>query len=159
MDDMTQERLKQLVTYDPETGEFTGNYFGNVIGYDHKPAKAKTTYRRIKLDGKNYSAHRMAWLYVHGDKPKEIDHRDRDGSNNRLDNLRVADRVLNNRNQGLMQNNKSGIAGVSKKHKKGRTPRWVANIGINGKLKEVGSSLDFFEACCKRKSAELYYGY
>ena len=55
-----------------------------------------TGYVMIKIDGKRYGAHRLAWLYVHGKMPgSRIDHRDGDPLNNALDNLRQATQAQN----------------------------------------------------------------
>ena len=79
---LTQERLKQLLHYDPETGEFSRVAKGR--GY-HKPVNSlyEDGYYRIGVDRRIYMANRLAWLYMTGKWPKEIiDHRDLDKSNN-----------------------------------------------------------------------------
>ena len=89
MSQLTQERLKELYSYNPETGEFTHllswgkRKRGDVAGYVH-PTKR---YRYIRIEGKSYFAHRLAWLYVYGKWPEDqIDHIDGVRDNNRIAN-------------------------------------------------------------------------
>ena len=97
---ITQERLKELLHYDPETGVFTylvsrrGSVkVGNRAGYK------SNGYLRIKIDGKAYLIHRLAWLYVYGDlPPMDIDHINGSRDDNRLINLRCATRSENIQN-------------------------------------------------------------
>jgi hypothetical protein len=125
---LTVERLKELLHYDPETGVFTWKVrvanvpAGSIAGCN------KERYHFIGVDGREYRAHRLAWLYMTGEWPVEIDHRDTDGHNNRWANLRHATRIQNCRNTGLPKNSTSGSKGVywSKDRQ-----RWVAQITIN----------------------------
>ena len=90
---LTQERLKELLHYDPETGVFRwkvdrpkGVKIGNKAG-----TLDQDGYRKISLDGKRFYAHRLVWLYVHGEFPfDQIDHKNRVPDDNRLVNLRQA---------------------------------------------------------------------
>lgn len=88
------ERLKQSLSYDPETGVFTWikkgrgrmRFFGKPAGRIN-PAG----YSHIEIDGSDYYAHRLAWLYVHGSWPaNQIDHKNGLRSDNRLANLQEA---------------------------------------------------------------------
>lgn len=75
----------------------------------------KRGYRYICLNGVRYVAHRIIWVKFHGSIPEgmEIDHRDGDRDNNRIDNLRLSTRSKNNCNKPVQSNSKSGIKGVS----------------------------------------------
>lgn len=92
----TQERLKELLEYDPETGIFiwsknaSSNVSGKQAGGRHSEKEA---YVRIKVDGHHYLAHRLAWVWMTGNDPGglSIDHKDGDPSNNSFENLRLAD--------------------------------------------------------------------
>src|SRR5262245_57095359 len=95
---VTRERLLELLEYDPETALLTWK--------QDRGGKAKTGivagrlaangYIDITIDSRRYKAHRLAWLYVHGEwPPEEIDHRDLDKANNRLANLRPASHQQN----------------------------------------------------------------
>ena len=75
---ITQARLKELLTYDPETGYFTRNV--NVKGANAGERAGTITakgYIAIGIDRKHYLAHRLAFLYMTGEWPKElVDHKD-----------------------------------------------------------------------------------
>lgn len=128
---LTRAQIKELVHYDPDTGVFTHlhkdrKWFANDLSYflhnkrwEGKPNGTIQTkgngYRRVKvsLAGKQYLAHRIAWIYMTGDvPPKQIDHIDGDGLNNRWGNLRDGS-IDNQRNKGIQRNNRSGVTGVS----------------------------------------------
>lgn len=78
-------------------------------------------YRRIKIDGHYYLAHRLAWLLTHGVWPSaEIDHKNRIKSDNRLPNLREATHSQNHANVGLRSDNSTGFKGVQFSKQKGK---------------------------------------
>ena len=121
---ITQQRLREVVDYHPETGEFT--WRPRVAGdtddpakvsawntrYAGKPAGCRTHgYIRLSIDDEKHYAHRMAWLYVTGEMPELLDHINRDGTDNRFENLRIADKRLNNVNSDR-KDNTSGYRGV-----------------------------------------------
>lgn len=99
--DITAARLREVLDYNPETGIFTWriilkrrNPIGSIAG--SLPASG---YRLIGIDGTNYRAHRLAWLYVHGEWPKQfIDHIDGDRLNNAIANLRDVSNKTNTEN-------------------------------------------------------------
>src|SRR5690606_8595946 len=92
---LTQKRLRELVSYCPDTGIFHDSISGKQIsGYDSKG------YRRLWLDGRNYMMHRLAWLYVYGRWPRAmIDHINGDPRDNRIVNLRDVTNAVNQQNQ------------------------------------------------------------
>ena len=135
---MDQARLTELLNYDPETGVFTwkvnrgkavaGSAAGSVR--QHKLCEHYKTID-IGVDGKLYRAHRLAWLYVHGTLPAdEIDHRDGDGTNNSIGNLRLATHKQNGENTKRRKDNMSGRRGVSFHQASGL---WRARASHNGK--------------------------
>ena len=148
---LTQERLKEVLNYDPETGVFTwknpSKYKTQLRG---KNASWKTHgYTKIGIDGKRHYAHRLAWLYVYGEWPSdEVDHIDRDRSNNRIKNLRCVSRSINTFNSGKRKDNTSGARGVC--WDKSRD-RWLARL----RSKHIGYFKDFDAAVAARKQAEL----
>lgn len=124
---ITAERLRELLYYNHETGEFrwkTRRRNGRLAG----SLLRVTGYYRVGLDGRAYLAHRLAWLWMTGTWPKDIDHVDRNPLNNRWSNLREATQSENNGNMKLDKRNKTGFRGVSevKGSKIGR--RWRAFI-------------------------------
>lgn len=136
--DLTAERLRKALVYDSNTGVFTWNETrrgvrkGSVAGYF--PTGGHVT---IRVDGVNYQAHRLAWLYVNGDWPKEhIDHINGIKSDNRIKNLRDVPSGINSQNMKRGHtDSKSGMLGVSYKKELGK---WVAQICCNGKQHYLG---------------------
>lgn len=147
---LTQERLKELLHYDPDTGLFTRikrtncrTQIGEIAGYFNN----HTGYWLISIDNGRYYAHRLAWFYVFGKWPEhDIDHINTNKVDNKLSNLRDVSRQINKQNRKKAQsNNKSGLLGV----KKYRSDYYTARIVINGKEKHIGcfkNPIDAFNA-------------
>jgi hypothetical protein len=156
---LTQQRLKELLDYDLETGVFTwkvgrkGTAKGDVAGCLHKD----TGYLRIGIDYVDYMSHRLAWLYVYGAFPDEtIDHIDRVRSNNSIANLRAATYSQNQANTSAYVTNKCGIKGIRFRKD---IRRWQARICMNRKQTNLGTFDTAEEARAAYKAAaEIYYG-
>lgn len=136
---ITQEYLKSILDYDHNTGIFKWKIFkcprasfGKIAGYIKKEG-----YVEIKIDGVPYKAHRLAFLYINGWLPEEVDHINNDGpkSDNRICNLREATRSQNEFNKPKSKRNTSGYKGVSLKKSTGR---WCAKIRFNKNSKHLG---------------------
>ncbi len=100
--DLTQERLKELLSYDPLTGVFLWkvNRYRVKAGDRAGCVSSSNGYRIIRIDQKNYSEHCLAWFFMTGAWPKdEIDHRDLDKARNVWDNLREATGSQNKANR------------------------------------------------------------
>ena len=158
---LSQKRLKENLHYDPATGNFTWlvnkkrSCKGEIAGSYQYPMGKK--YRRISVNGKVYSAHRLVFLYMTGDFPlNEVDHIDGDGCNNKWANLRVVTSAENWKNKKTYNNNTSGACGVTL-HK--GTGKWQAQIKTNGVNKFLGLHKSFETACTIRKGAEGWYGF
>jgi len=118
---------------------------------------AKNGYKFFWCDGSMNYSHRVVWEYFNGQIPSglHIDHVDHDRTNNKIENLRCVSQAENARNAS---------AGVKKKNKLfgvfvAPSGNWVARITVMSRPKHLGTFVDFFEAACARKSAELYYEY
>lgn len=137
-DKLTQARLKELLHYDPETGHFT--WIKSLSPKIKTGSRAGTIkegkYIRIKVEGNFYYAHRLAFLYMTGEYPEEIDHDDRNGLNNKWDNLLNRSHMQNMRNVGKRRNNTSGYIGVWFNNK---NLKWVASIALNYKRIDIGN--------------------
>jgi hypothetical protein len=122
-------QLKEILDYDPQSGEFrwkktqkrSSKKPGDLAG----SLESDKQHRRIFLLGKEYRAHALAWFYVHGEWINDLDHVNRDGTDNRISNLRPANR--------LQQNANRKFAGVRKQGNK-----WQARVQINGQRKSLG---------------------
>ena len=71
-------------------------------------------YYNVVLNYTIYSLHRLIWIWHYGNIPKDkvIDHIDRDKTNNKIENLRLATVGENAVNQNVRATNKLGILGV-----------------------------------------------
>jgi hypothetical protein len=136
-DDLTAKRLREVIDYKPETGEFIWRYpINQGIHAGQQAGYVSQGYRRIGIDGSTYLAHRLAWLYMTGEWPKEqVDHADGNRGNNAWRNLREATHAENHFNIGIISTNKSGFKGVSWFRK---TRKWRARITANGKERTIG---------------------
>lgn len=138
MSKLTLARLKELLHYDPKTGQFTWlanrsriAKIGAFAGTDHSDG-----YTVIGIAGRVYKAHRLAWFYVHGEWPSDqVDHINHDRKDNRIANLRLADNSKNQANSRARKTNKSGLKGVywNKSIKK-----WHAQIYAQGRKRHLG---------------------
>lgn len=137
---ITQKQIRDLFEY--RNGNLywkmsRGNHIktGDRDGWDQKDG-----YRRIKINDKSYSSHRVIFLYHHGYLPEFLDHIDGNRSNNNISNLRGATKQENGMNQKNTKSYKdkptsSRFKGVGwhKQHEK-----WQARIMINAKSKHIG---------------------
>jgi hypothetical protein len=158
--DLTQEDLREQLHYEQDDGTFKWKVssakrvkVGDVAG----TVDSVTGYRRIRINGKRYFAHRLAFLYMAGEFPPEgVDHINHDRLDNRWVNLRPASQQENNKNVSMSVRNKSGFTGV---HWYKPLDKWMANIKINGKSKHLGYFKDLDEAIACRKEANTKYGF
>ena len=137
--------VSELLEYDLQTGLFLwkksqSNHVkaGTVAGYARSGSRAKNKkYIIIGIKGKQYKAHRIAWLMATGCDPGDalVDHIDGNGTNNKFSNLRLATQLENGRNKQIYSNNSSGYKGVSY-HKQMR--KWRADIRVEQKLIYLG---------------------
>lgn len=150
---MDANRLADVLSYDPLTGEFRWLVdrgrtarAGSLAGSIHTDRHG-SQYRIVWVFGKPQKAHRLAWLFTHGRWPvDQIDHIDGDGLNNRIANLREANNAQNQHNKSANSNSKSGVKGVCwhQEHKK-----WRANIRQDGRYRHLG----YFDTVEEAKAA------
>lgn len=152
---LTQARLKVLFHYTTETGLFTRlvasgrhgrNRAGEVAGFRREASV------QLSVDGEEYRAHRLAWLYMKGEWPAdEIDHRDGDPFNNRWDNLREATSGQNKQNSAVRKDSVSGVKGVRFDPSRGK---WRAYIKVGGRQIYLGRFPSLEEAAEAYKTAK-----
>lgn len=179
---LTQSELKRWLDYDPNTGIFRWNITRHVVyertrqgivqqihnthmcitAGDIAGSVDHTGYRAITIP--NYRAgvaHRLAWLYVFGYFPRQLDHINEVKDDNRISNLREATTGQNNRNRGKTRDNASGYKGVSWDK---RRRKYTAVCGVDGKNHYLGSFNDpesAYKAYCDVASqhhGEFFHG-
>jgi len=155
----TYEEVARELEYDPGWGLFQWRI--RKAGRDFGPFFAGSAdangYRVIRLNGKLYFAHRLAWLLSTGAWPaNQIDHKDGNRSNNRISNLRECTNQENMLNSKLYITSASGIKGV---HWHSKARKWEAQTYINGKKSYLGlfESIDDAKDCVM-KAREKNHG-
>lgn len=177
MTELTQEIVKELLDYDPETGlltwkERTSKWFDNGSKSSEHNQKVWNSreagnlafetyngqgYKKGYILSKPYKAHRIIWLWWYGEWPKgNIDHINQIRDDNRIENLRVVTQIENCKNQVKRKNNTSGVTGVyfDKACKK-----WIAQVFVNRNKIHLGVFVNFEDAVKARKEADIKYGF
>lgn len=103
---------------------------GKPAAFSNRPAGgvSHSGYSRLRFKGKSYYAHRIIFLMHHGYMPDVVDHADHDTTNNRIENLRAADKVGNAYNSKIRSDNTSGVKGVTWSK---AAQKWQAVIHVN----------------------------
>ena len=153
------EKLKSSLSYNPETGEFKriSPKFGNASKTDFVGRIIDSGYLVISIGNVRYRAHRIAWKMHYGVEPDSfIDHINQDKADNRIDNLRSADKSQNMMNRPAQKNNKLGVKGV---HWDNKNKRYIAQIKTPdgrkwlGRFKDVESASNAYV-----KASKTYHG-
>jgi hypothetical protein len=169
--------VRELLEYSPETGEFKwkardAKWFKGTVGRTPEHARNHWNARhvgrtpgatdswghtQIKLFGKLYAAHRLAWLYVTGEWPvATIDHIDCNPSNNAFANLREATHRQNGANKKVGKANRSGVRGV---HWVKDRLKWGAAIRVNYQRIHLGFFDNIEDAAeAYAKASKQYHG-
>jgi hypothetical protein len=155
---LTQEYLKEILEYNPETGVWIWLISSGCKKRDQQAGNINQKgYRRIYINGRFYMAHQLAWFYMIGKWPKEeLDHKNNTPDDNRWNNLREATNHQNKYNRKNNVNNTSGIKGV---HWHKNILMWNARIGVNGKKIHLGYfTIKEDAARAYNEAAIKYYG-
>jgi hypothetical protein len=172
--ELTQWLIKELIHYDPKTGVFTWRYrdikhfkskrafkswntkyAGSIAGSFRYDGSGKT-YIKIGFFSKVYDAHRLAYLYMEGIWPVQIDHQDGNGTNNRWVNIKNSNNKDNRKNHRKRLNNTSGFNGV---YFIKQSNKWKAEIKVNDCYEYLGQFSNIDDAISARKAANIRYGF
>jgi len=157
---VTQSELKEYFEYNEFSGDFirkklskgSGSKIGDAIGTVNVLG-----YKVIRINKKLYYSHRLVWLYMYGLFPEaQIDHKNHNRADNRLDNLREVTQKENRINGTMRSDNKSGFTGV---HWNKLNNKWIPRISIRGNNKHLGCFESLNDAVICRKMAEYEHGY
>jgi hypothetical protein len=162
----TQTAIMRKLNYDPQSGIFTwkdgAHRRTDLVGKEAGTVRSGTVgngggYRVIGVDGRNYLAHRLAWLFVHGEFPpvgRIVDHINGERDDNRIKNLRLADV----RQNGWNRNNigrpvAKGVRQIKK------TGKWSAHIKVFGRQLHLGTfSTESDARTAYATAAERHFG-
>ena len=138
---ISQKTLKRLLDYDPNSGAFTRKVrtANRVQIGDAAGCTNKNGYVQIQVGGKLHLAHRLAFIFMTGSCPQEVDHKNGIRDDNRWANLRPATTSQNQMNRRSLKGSSSRYLGVSWHKLRGK---WHANIHVDGKKKHLGSFSD-----------------
>jgi hypothetical protein len=134
---ITNNQLKELLDYNPQTGIFTWNLansnrikIGDIAG-----TLNANGYTYITINKKLYLAHRLAWLYIYDELPKnQIDHINGIKDDNRIENLRDVTHRQNNGNKKIHINGGRLVGATYNKIRK----KWQARIKFKQIVKHIG---------------------
>ena len=155
MAELTAEKARKLLHYDPKSGKLTWkvNKGPARIGKEAR-GQAVHGYLRVRVEGKLYYIHRIAYLIMMGHFPfMLIDHRNRCRTDNRWANLRVVSNAENVANSGARRNNRLGVKGVYL-----QDGSYKSYIKINGKTKYLGrfTTIEAASEAYQKAHVELY---
>jgi hypothetical protein len=165
---LTAERLREVIDYDPGTGEFrwktrpetTPSVKTWNARFAGRRAGGLTTkgYIQIKVDDRNHKGHRLAWLYYYGEWPTgSLDHWDRNRVYNAIENLRLATAAQQTINQSRSRKAKPG--GAKGCFWRASRRRWCARIKFDGKQRTLGSFRELADAgAAYEAAARRFYG-
>lgn len=163
---ITQEVLKEVLSYDPLSGVFIWvsppkyhpRLKGEIAGSKIKDSNSDSFYWRIKIDRFPYRRSSLALLYMEGQMPELVDHRDGNTLNDRYENLRAATVTQNNWNHKPHKKDSLLPAGVRKIN----SGNYQARIQHQGKLLSLGTfdnpseASEVYEAFRKNNYGEFY---
>jgi hypothetical protein len=132
---ITNNQLKELLNYNQHTGIFTWKVQNKRTRVDSiAGCYDNYNYIIIRIDGKNYKAHRLSWLYIYNEWPKgKIDHINGNPADNRITNLREVTVRENSQNRKEHRNGK--LVGC---HYNKKINKWISRIQLNKKRIHLG---------------------
>ena len=152
--------MREYLEYDSSVGGsclIWKKSFGNNVLVGQRAGKlSHQGYWRVRIDGKDYMAHRVVWALNKEDSPYMLDHIDRNKDNNRIENLRECQKgdIDNGKNRSIQKNNTSGHQGVCWDKP---TKKWKAQIKVEGKCIHLGLFHSIDEAVSARLEAKKKY--
>lgn len=158
------KKLHELLEFDFEKGRMFWKFRPDERSqwnsrYSGKEAFTSNTdgYKQGSIFGKLYLAHKVIYAAAHGVWPELIDHINQNRSDNRLCNLRSANKALNAHNSKMRVDNVSGVKGVSWFK---RNACWRAYLTQGGRQIHLGYFPSIKDAAAARNAAfqELQVG-
>jgi hypothetical protein len=162
-DPLTHDQARELINYSPRSGRITWHsrplsmfpsygawrcWNTRYAGQEAGTVKKGHGYIQIAIKGTLYLNHRLAWFWMTGTWPAEIDHRDGDTANNRWSNLRMATTSQNMANRAVRKDNKSGLKGVRLDSRRGTWVMTTQKHGIKVTKSGFPTAEAAYEAYC-----------
>lgn len=135
MGDLTLDRVRELFMYRDGKLYWRVSH-RRVTAGEEAGCITHSGYRRVRLEGKSYYAHRIVYALHHGAVPTHIDHIDGNRSNNQIENLRAANASENRYNSKRPHHDSTGVKGVFLNR---ATGNWRVCITINKVRKCFGT--------------------
>lgn len=152
---LTFEEVSRLLAYEPETGilRWVKSPNSRIKVSSKAGSKSGFGYVKLKINRKEYFAHRIAWLLHYGHWPSgQIDHIDNDRANNAIANLRVCTASQNQRNQKIRRSNSSGIKGV---YWDANLGKWKVQVRGDGRIQYGGHYTSISDAECAARDLRI----
>jgi hypothetical protein len=121
----SRDYVRKAFLHEPSTGWLIRRKNSDIVGCSNTQG-----HLQVRIHGVRYYVHQIVWLYYFGFIPKLIDHINRNPADNRLENLRPADKSINSHNSKHYVTNTSGTKGVYFCKTK---QRWKAVIEVRGR--------------------------
>lgn len=148
---MKQQTVKKLFDYD-ERGFLKLKTTGRRAGWQRPLPSPR---RHIQVDKKVFYEHRLIFLWHHGFLPKNVDHINGNGIDNRIENLRAATPSQNSCNIGVTKRNRSGAKGV---YWCATNLKWVVQITVRKRRRTIGTFINKEDAILARtKASEKFH--
>jgi hypothetical protein len=155
----TKQELEKYYNYDKNTGIVTRKIrMGNMAAETFVGNHQSKGYLETSFKNKRYLLHRLCFIMGGGkiSDQEQIDHINHRRDDNRFENLRACNNMINNRNTTKRITNTSGRMGVWYRKD---TRKWVAEIMVNYRKYILGSYETFEDAVLSRQDAEVKYGF
>jgi hypothetical protein len=149
---LTQERLKELLHYEPSTGWFTWRVCSSIANIgDRAGGHHGFGYRQMGLDYKKFLEHQLAFFYMTGEWPDdEVDHINGNKADNRWSNLRSVTKSQNGHNKPVHRRSKTGYPGVYL-----HAGMYRARIHVEGETIDLSGHRTIAEARVARLLSEI----
>lgn len=123
------------------------NKTGKPMGSLEKLPNGEKQAVRVQLNKIRYMVHRVIWVLHYGsiDSNLDIDHIDGNPHNNRLSNLRMVEKTINQRNRKKMKNNQTGYNGVCIHINSKQTYVRAVWVNLKGKQEHKDFNIKNFE--------------
>ncbi|CCI88519.1 H-N-H-endonuclease F-TflVI [Yersinia phage phiR2-01] len=160
---ITQDVIKSLFDYDKDTGDLiwrsrnpdSGGFNKKFAGKPAGSISKSNGYKRVIIFGTEYKIHRLVYLWHTGTMPEEIDHKDLDRANSRIENLRPSNSTLNNANKSIRKDNSSGHKNIRQRNGKWQVQIFKEGKSYSGTRSTIEEAIEFRDQLSKELFGEF----